>query len=239
MEHPNIFLFDFDGVIITQKALEYTALELIRNKTFRIRNNEHLRLIDYAKMFELSDSNNKIEALIQAFRNYKEIIPSRWRRLFFFYLFRKRYKKYEKIYEELEPNIEELLNLLKVRGNPMAIVSNTNRPRLNFFKNKFSLDRFFRVIITQDDVPYRKPHAYPILRAIQLIKREFGFAKIDRNKVFMIGDLPSDIASAKAAKIKSIAILSGHGNTQELEKLKPDLICKNLTALLKEEIPYL
>ena len=51
MSYPPIILFDFDGVIITQKSLEYTASKLIKNKFYGWKNIENMRLIDFARLF--------------------------------------------------------------------------------------------------------------------------------------------------------------------------------------------
>ncbi|MFX1356342.1 MAG: hypothetical protein ACFFA8_03580, partial [Promethearchaeota archaeon] len=103
-----ILLFDFDGVVITQKALEFTALKLIRKKFYKWKNLRNMRLIDFARLFEESDSKNRIKALIRVYKAYKKYIPSRWRRILFFFKFRRTYPKYE-IYETLKPNFENIL----------------------------------------------------------------------------------------------------------------------------------
>ena len=63
MSDSPILLFDFDGVIITQKALEYTALIKLKLKFYRWQNIDGLRLIDLARIFEQSDSSNRIKSM--------------------------------------------------------------------------------------------------------------------------------------------------------------------------------
>ncbi|MBA7690827.1 Phosphoglycolate phosphatase [subsurface metagenome] len=113
MSYPPIVLFDFDGVIITQKALEYTAS--------------------------------------------------------FFLKFRRMYPKYEK-YETLKPNLEEVLIKFKKSEFLLGIVSNTNKRRLDSFKQKLNLGKYFSVFVSRDDTLYRKPHPYPIITALKQFK---------------------------------------------------------------------
>ncbi|MFX0041324.1 MAG: HAD family hydrolase [Candidatus Hodarchaeota archaeon] len=234
MSHPPILLFDFDGVIITQKALEYTALKYLRKKFYKWQNIENLRLIDLARLFEEADSKNRIKALINVYKVYKDYIPSRWRRFLFFIKFRRSYPKYEK-YETLTQNLEEILIEFKKRGIPMGIVSNTSRERLNNFRSRLNLDKFFSVFISRDNSLYRKPNPYPIIVALNKIKKEFKISSINKENVFYIGDLPPDIECAKNAGVNSIALLSGHGNKNDLEKSKPMIILQDIKNILEIE----
>lgn len=233
MLNPPVLLFDFDGVIITQKALEYTALKLLKNKFYRFRNIENLRLIDFARLFEEADTENRVKALIRAYKVYKKYIPSKWRRIVFFMKFKRAYPIYEK-YETLKPNLEKVLKKLIAKEFPLGIVSNTSEARLNFFKIKLNLDKYFSIYISRDNSPYRKPNPYPVHLALNQIKSKFNFPIIKQN-VYFVGDLPTDIETAKNAGIRSIALLSGHGVKEDLEKTKPTIILPNIEALLEFE----
>ena len=233
MSHPPILLFDFDGVIITQKSLEYTAHTLIKNKLYQWKNIEKMRLIDFARLFEESDSKNRLLALKQINKVYKPFIPSIWRRNLFFIKFRRMYPKLEK-YEILKPNLKEILNKLKNGGIHLGIVSNTSKKRLDFFRKKLKLDRFFSVFITRDDSLFRKPHPYPIIVALMKFKKNFNYS-INKDQVYYIGDLPADIECAKNANIKSIALLSGHGTKEGLEKSNPTYLLPDIKNILEIE----
>lgn len=234
MSHPPILLFDFDGVIITQKALEYTALKYLRKRFYKWQNTENLRLIDLARLFEEADSKNRIRALFRAYRVYKHYIPSRWRRILFFIKFRRSFPKYEK-YETLTKNLEKVLIRLKKAGFILGIVSNTSGERLKDFRRRLNLDNFFSIFISRDDTPYRKPNAYPIVVALNKIKKDFRISSIIKENVFYIGDLPPDIECAKNAGVNSIALLSGHGKKNDLEKSNPTIILQDINYLLEIE----
>ena len=234
MSHPPIILFDFDGVIITQKALEYTALKYLRKKFYKWQNTENLRLIDLARLFEEADSKNRIKAFFKVYRLYKHYIPSRWRRILFFIRFRRSYPKYEK-YETLTQNLEQILIRLKKAGFILGIVSNTRGERLNDYRKRLKLDKFFSVFISRDDAPYRKPNPYPIIMALNEIKKKGNLTSINKKNVFYIGDLPPDIECAKNAGVNSIAILTGHGKIEDLEKSNPMIMLQDIKNLLEIE----
>lgn len=233
MSHPAIVLFDFDGVIITQKALEYTALIHLRRKFYNWQNIEGLRYIDFARLFEESDSKNKLVALKRINKVYKPFIPSIWKRNLFFIKFRRMYPKYEK-YETLKPNLEKVLQQLKKSGILLGIVSNTSTRRLNYFKQKLNLDKYFSVFISRDDTPFRKPNPSPIFAALLKIKKNFNYS-ISKDNIYYIGDLPTDIECAKNAEINSVALLSGHGAREGLEKSKPTFLLQDIKNILEIE----
>lgn len=228
MEIPIIVLFDLDGVVLTQKALEYTGLVHLRNKFYNWQNIENLRLIDFARIFEEADSKNRIKALKKANLKYKSLIPNRIKRLLFFIRFRRSYKKYEKIYEQVNPQLKSILIKFKNHGVISGIVSNTRAKRLIYYKLKFHLDDYISVFISRDNSPVRKPHPYPIIVALKEIKEQFNISGINKKNVYYIGDLPSDIRCAKAANVNSIALLSGHGTKKQLRDSKPDYIIKEI-----------
>lgn len=231
MSHQPIILFDFDGIIITQKSLEYTASLFLKKRFYKWKNIESLRLIDLARIFEEADSKNRIKALLKIINIYKSYIPSLWKRLLFFIKFRSTYPKFEE-HETLKPNLEEVLIKLKRSNFILGIVSNTRRKRMNRFIEKFSLENFFSVFISRDDTPYRKPDPYPIYAALRVIKEKFKIS-IEKENVYYIGDLPHDIQCAKNAKVNSIALLSGHGTKESLENSDPSFIIKDLKDLLE------
>jgi phosphoglycolate phosphatase-like HAD superfamily hydrolase len=233
MPHPPILLFDFDGVVLTQKALEFTALNYKRKKFYNWKNTYRLRLIDFARLFEESDSNNRLKALIQAYRAYKPYISNPFKRIIFFIKFRRTYPKYE-IYEALKPNLINILKLFNSINSPLGIVSNTKDSRLEFFRERLNLDHYFSAYISRNDSPFRKPHPYPIFKVLIKLKQKYHFP-IDKNHVYFIGDLPTDILCAQNAGIKSIALLNGHGTEKELREVNPTYLLKDISEITEIE----
>lgn len=234
MPHSPILLFDFDGVVITQKALEFSALVYSRKGYFNWRNTESLRLIDYARLFEESDSNNRVKALIQVYKAYKPYISNPLKRILFFIKFRRTYPKYE-IYETIKPNLKSILELFNTIDAPLGIVSNTKNSRLSTFRKHLNLDKYFSAYFSRDDSPFRKPHPYPIFKVLEKIKQKYHFP-IEKDRVFFIGDLPTDIICAHNAGIKSIALLNGHGTEKALREVNPTYVLRDISDITEIEL---
>ena len=125
-----------------------------------------------------------------------------------------------------------ILNELKKCGVVFGIVLNTSGERLDFFRKKLNLDSYFSAFVSSDDTPLRKPHGYPVFVALQQIKQNLK-VPIDKTKVFLIGDLPTDIECANNAGIISIALLSGHGTKNGLEKANPSIILREIKDIIE------
>ncbi len=76
----------------------------------------------------------------------------------------------------------------------------------------FELMHHFEVLIGREDVENPKPHAEPIEKAIQ----KMGVTK---ELCWIIGDTRLDIGSANNAGIKSVGVLSGYDNAEQLNTL--------------------
>lgn len=90
----------------------------------------------------------------------------------------------------------------------------------------FDLMHYFEVLIGAEDVQNLKPHAEPILKALDTI------GDYDKKKAYMIGDTISDILSAKEANITSIAVLCGYGEDTQLHQ-NANFVTKNTYDAVK------
>tara|TARA_Y100000034_G_scaffold130667_1_gene189637 strand:- start:2118 stop:3524 length:1407 start_codon:yes stop_codon:yes gene_type:complete len=119
---------------------------------------------------------------------------------------------------------EGVLKKLK-KNYHIAILSNCSHKSMdNLLKAAgYKLD-FFDLLIGSDDVKHAKPFPDEIVKAENLMK-------VDSK--FMVGDSIYDVKAAKKAKVKSIAVLTGHYTRKQLEKEKPYKIIRNLKGLLR------
>jgi phosphoglycolate phosphatase len=76
----------------------------------------------------------------------------------------------------------------------------------------FNLMHHFEVLIGREHVENPKPHAEPILKAIDKLTCK-------AHECWMIGDTRLDLGSANNAKVKSIGVLSGYDNEEQLSTL--------------------
>jgi len=86
---------------------------------------------------------------------------------------------------------------LKSIYKKMGIATGRPRKEAQYVLNRFNLQKVFDVVVTKDDTKREKPFPDPLLKAM----KDMG-----ENKVVYIGDSPSDVIAATAAKIPSIYI---------------------------------
>ena len=76
----------------------------------------------------------------------------------------------------------------------------------------FGLMDYFEVLIGREDVTHPKPHAEPILKALDAMN-------VPKDESWIIGDTRLDLGSAKNAGIGAIGVLSGYDNVTQLKTL--------------------
>jgi len=75
----------------------------------------------------------------------------------------------------------------------------------------FEIMHYFKVLIGREHVTHPKPHAEPILKALESFT-------LNRQEIWMIGDTEMDLISAHSAGINSIGVLSGYDTREALQK---------------------
>lgn len=89
----------------------------------------------------------------------------------------------------------------------------------------FGLMDKFEVLIGREHVEHPKPHAEPILKALEAFD-------VEDKEVWMIGDTEMDLIAASAAKVKSIGVLSGYGLRERLEEFTNVIFCDTYEAVV-------
>jgi len=129
-----------------------------------------------------------------------------------------------KRYNKRIPGSEKVLRKLKEKYY-IAVLSNCSHENIKVILDSAGYDmELFDLLIGNDDVRKPKPWPDEIVKAENLMKVETEF---------MVGDSIYDVMAANKAKVKAIAVLSGHYTKEELEKERPFKIIKNLRGLLK------
>jgi len=82
----------------------------------------------------------------------------------------------------------------------------------------------FDVLIGREDVTHPKPHAEPILKALEKLDTK-------AKDIWMIGDTSMDLISAQNAGIKAIGLLSGYDKKETLQKYSDIVLCDSLEAI--------
>lgn len=100
----------------------------------------------------------------------------------------------------LFPGIQELLDDLKVRGVPMAVVTGRHERDLAVILRPHKLHEYFVTLVADNQLPNSKPAPDGILIAAECMK-------LDPALTYYVGDSVIDIQAAKAAGAKGVAAL--------------------------------
>ncbi len=121
------------------------------------------------------------------------------------------YREIAKLKTVMLPRAVEAIELASKHFRLGIVTTKTGRYSQELLEH-FNLMHHFEVLIGREHVQNPKPHAEPILKAMQMLT-----CKAD--ECWMIGDTRLDLGSAKNAEIKSIAVLSGYDNYEQLSTL--------------------
>lgn len=88
----------------------------------------------------------------------------------------------------------------------------------------FGLMDKFEVLVGREHVQNPKPHAEPILKALQSFDTK-------NKEIWMIGDTQMDLLSAKNAGVNSIGVLSGYEEKKSLKKFSDIIFNDSLDAI--------
>ncbi|NOQ30333.1 MAG: HAD hydrolase-like protein [Helicobacteraceae bacterium] len=123
----------------------------------------------------------------------------------------------------LLPNALEAVELASTFAR-LGIVTTKTARYSKILMEYFDLMKHFEVLIGREDVENPKPHAEPILKALNLMK-------CSDKEQWIIGDTKLDLLSAQNANIKSVGVLCGYSNLEELSKYTPNIHNNSLDAV--------
>lgn len=117
------------------------------------------------------------------------------------------------------------LRKLKARGIKIAIASGNKKCVLvRWFRTLGWKPRFFDMVLSFEDVKRGKPYPDMLIAAMRKLH-------VKRNETLYVGDAPNDVMTAKAAKVKMAAVLTGVMDRSMALKLKADIVVPNVTRL--------
>ncbi len=107
----------------------------------------------------------------------------------------------------------------------LGIVTTKTAEYSKILMEYFGLMEYFDVLIGREDVQNPKPHAEPILKAMETLD-------IKGKEIWMIGDTKLDLIAAKSAGVNSIGVLSGYDSREIIEKFTDVIFSDALEAVL-------
>ena len=123
--------------------------------------------------------------------------------------------------------IKELLAALKKEGRKLLLATTKPKSQAMAILDYFSLTEYF-------DITEGASEDGKIVEKADVIKVALSaIPEIDIKKTVMIGDRKYDIHGAKSHNIKSVGVLYGYGDKEELERAGADYIVKSVDELYK------
>jgi pyrophosphatase PpaX len=193
-------LFDFDGTLVDTTELIYQSM---RHAAGEVLGRDDLpREILLAnvgqplpRQMELLDAE-RAEALLESYRLHNN-------------------EHHDSLIGEF-PGVEGSLARLRSGGVKIAVVTSKRLPSVEMALKRFPrlgevVDRF----VTMEDTEEHKPHPGPLLKGLELLG-------VPKEEAAYVGDSPFDVAAAKAAGVKSVAVSWGAFSEDTLRLAEPD-----------------
>ena len=198
-------IFDFDGTIVDSLQVAAEIIYTMTQLKYRLSRNDILAL-----------RSKSIKTIAKEFK----ISPLRL--LYMVIRGRKMMKEY---IDELEPipGITDVIKLLHHQGNHLYIASTNSSSNIDKFLKNYHIRSLFTDVIGGNS----------LFGKSKTISRIINHQKNTAQPFFYIGDEVRDIEAAKEAGVKSIAVIWGFSEYEQLLEAKPYAIVKKPEELLE------
>jgi pyrophosphatase PpaX len=201
-------LFDFDGTLVDTTDLIYQSM---RHAAGEVLGREVSREVLMAnvgqplpRQMELLSAEHA-EALLNSYRLHNE-------------------ENHDALIKEF-PGVEEALTRLRWAGVQVAVVTSKRRFSVDMALKSFpGLGEVVDQWVTMEDTNEHKPRPEPLHKGLELL------GNVPREEATYVGDSPFDVAAAKAARVKSIAVSWGAFSEETLLAAGPDHLVPDLDA---------
>lgn len=119
-----------------------------------------------------------------------------------------------------------LLLTLRVRGLRLVVATGKSGPRARSLLDRLGLLPFFAHVIGSDEVARPKP-------APDMVRHALSLLDVPPERAIMVGDAPTDLASAQGAGVASAAALWAGPDEAELLAAGPDVVLQRPADLLE------
>lgn len=138
------------------------------------------------------------------------------------FLIYSKFKEYSE-FSQLYSGTQELLKQLAQKFD-LALMTGSKREEIVQILEKYGLLNYFKSILTLDDIKSPKPNPEGIRKVISQLNY------LPEN-VLYVGDSTTDIQTARAAKVASVAVSNGLVPKYKLLRYEPNLVCDHITEL--------
>jgi pyrophosphatase PpaX len=201
-------LFDFDGTLVDTTDLIYQSM---RHAAGEVLGREISREVLMAnvgqplpRQMELLSAEHA-EALLDSYRLHNE-------------------ENHDALIKEF-PGVEESVARLHAAGVRVAVVTSKRRFSVDMALKTFpGLGKVVDQWVTMEDTTEHKPRPEPLLKGLELL------GKIPKEEAAYVGDSPFDVAAAKAAGVRSVAVSWGAFSEDALRAAEPDHLVPDLDS---------
>lgn len=124
----------------------------------------------------------------------------------------------------LYPGIREGLDYLQAAGYALGCVTNKAAQFTLPLLRDLGVSDYFRIVISGDTLPQKKPDPAPLLHAAQYFRVAPGDA-------LMVGDSVSDVKAARAAGFAIVCMSYGYNHGIDIRTAQPDAVIDSLVQL--------
>ena len=201
-------LFDFDGTLVDTTELIYQSM---RHASGEVLGREISREILMAnvgqplpRQMELLSAEHA-GALLDSYRLHNE-------------------ENHDALIQEF-PRVEESLARLHSAGVRVGVVTSKRRFSVDMALKTFpGLGEVVDAWVTMEDTTEHKPRPEPLLKGLELL------GNAPREQAAYVGDSPFDVAAAKAAGVRSVAVSWGAFSEDALRAAEPDHLVPDLDS---------
>ena len=207
--HPRAVIFDLDGTLVDAYAAIHESLGVVREAFGRppVTRDETRRMVGLG-----------LEVLVAKAVGEENVAEG-------VRLFRERYERVGLESTRLLPGAELVTRRLFERGIRLAIASNKPARFTRPLLEALGLASRFGFVAGPDD-------GFPPKPAPEMVFMALATLSVPARDAVFVGDMPIDVATARAAQLSIIALPSGSATRKELEACSPDAIVENLEDLL-------
>lgn len=142
-----------------------------------------------------------------------------------FPLFLKHYRSRLSVASRPYPGVVEGLNMLRAAGFDLVCVTNKAESFTVPLLKDLRMYDYFKLILSGDTLPQRKPDPLPLLHAC-------GHFGIEPDRGVMVGDSLNDTQAARAAGMPVICVTYGYNRGLEVRDLHPEAVVDSLVEVL-------
>ena len=203
--YPSAVIFDFDGVIVDTEPLHYRSFQHVLEPQ-----KLGFSWDDYIKTYMGFDDRDAFrEVYCSTGRELKESELNR--------LIKIKAEKFQQIIAEgvtAYPGVVVLIQQLDNNGIPLAICSGALLCDIMPILKTLDIEKYFRVVVTAEDVQKSKPDPACYLMAREKIRETYSEKLACDAEITAIEDTPAGISAAKGAGLTVFAVKNSYPEEQ-------------------------